>query len=411
MEISTKQIGPYLELKISGRLDAYWSDHLSTSIETAMRQGSHLLQLNLADVPYLSSAGIRVLLKYFKQLKEIKGRLSITHPSESALSILELAGLTDLLVDTGASAPPLPVPVPEPVRIDQETTVYYVHEEAPGSVLKGRMIGVPEKINTASFTAADSHSETFPDGTFGLGMGAIGPNFEECRNLFGEFLAAAGVAAYLPSGSNNVPDYVVSEGLLVPQLELLYGISWHGRFSHLIRFEAKSDFPGVTKLSEIVEQALQSTRASTAGFVILAESAGLVGASLKQSPVEGSGTSDPLGFPEIRDWVSFSAERCFDRNLCVIVGIASRSAEGPFKPMLRPLGKSVQAVGHFHAAVFPYHPLQRGQIELFKSLTGLFGVETIQGLIHLLADDREIEGIGESEFLRGACWVGALEPA
>ena len=31
------------------------------------------------------------------------------------------------------------------------------------------------------------------------------------------------------------------------------------------------------------------------------------------------------------------------------------------------------------------------------------------GLLHLLHDDREIAGVGESEFTRGACWVAPLD--
>ena len=38
----------------------------------------------------------------------------------------------------------------------------------------------------------------------------------------------------------------------------------------------------------------------------------------------------------------------------------------------------------------------------------LFEAGGLQGVLHLLADEREIAGAGESEFLRGACWVGPV---
>ena len=34
--------------------------------------------------------------------------------------------------------------------------------------------------------------------------------------------------------------------------------------------------------------------------------------------------------------------------------------------------------------------------------------EDLQAVLHLLHDDREITGGGESEFVRGACWVGPI---
>src|SRR4051794_23296944 len=98
MEVAKKQIGSTVELKLTGRLDAYWSDHLGSAIDESIRQGSHNLVLNMANMAYLSSAGIRVLVKYFKQLRQIKGSLGISSPSEGALAILELAGLSSLVV-------------------------------------------------------------------------------------------------------------------------------------------------------------------------------------------------------------------------------------------------------------------------------------------------------------------------
>jgi hypothetical protein len=38
----------------------------------------------------------------------------------------------------------------------------------------------------------------------------------------------------------------------------------------------------------------------------------------------------------------------------------------------------------------------------------LFEGGGLQGVLHLLRDDREIAGAGESEFLRGACWVAPI---
>ena len=44
-----------------------------------------------------------------------------------------------------------------------------------------------------------------------------------------------------------------------------------------------------------------------------------------------------------------------------------------------------------------------------RSVASLFETDTLQGVLHLLHDDREISGGGESEFVAGACWLGPLE--
>jgi hypothetical protein len=76
--------------------------------------------------------------------------------------------------------------------------------------------------------------------------------------------------------------------------------------------------------------------------------------------------------------------------------------------MLRPLGKGPDLKGHFHAAAFSYRPVKKGRLELKPMVATLFEAETLQGVLHLLGDDREIEGCGESEFVRGACWIGPI---
>jgi hypothetical protein len=52
--------------------------------------------------------------------------------------------------------------------------------------------------------------------------------------------------------------------------------------------------------------------------------------------------------------------------------------------------------------------LQRGLIDLRKTVRSLFEGETLLGLMHLIGDDRESTGVSESEFARGACWVAPL---
>ena len=76
--------------------------------------------------------------------------------------------------------------------------------------------------------------------------------------------------------------------------------------------------------------------------------------------------------------------------------------------MIRPLGKDSQIGGHFHAAAFSYRPLKRGETNLKATATSLFETEALQGVLHLLNDEREISGAGQSEFLRGACWIGPI---
>ena len=76
--------------------------------------------------------------------------------------------------------------------------------------------------------------------------------------------------------------------------------------------------------------------------------------------------------------------------------------------MLRPLSKKSALTGHFHAAAFPYRPLKKGRIDLTTTVNTLLEGESVQGMLHLLTDEREASGAGESEFVRGAVWAGPI---
>jgi hypothetical protein len=132
-----------------------------------------------------------------------------------------------------------------------------------------------------------------------------------------------------------------------------------------------------------------------------------MGASLKQSPA-GAASAGVFAYPEIRHWISFSPERCFIHNAALIAGIATVQAPDSLRPFVRPLARRTKLAGHFHAATFGYRPLQKGRVEMAPAVRGLFDAGGLQGVLHLLADDREIAGGGESELLRGACWVAPV---
>ncbi len=183
----------------------------ASNIDDAIRAGSHHIELNFAQVDYLSSAGLRLLLKYYKQLKAVQGRLAITHPSGGAYAILQMAGFGEMMV----SAPPPVGPAPakaEPIRVEKSGTIFQVFNQSPGAQLQCSLIGQPEKFFNGGFQAADCVSVALPSGTFGLGLGAFGSGFDDCRERFGEFVAVAGTAATLPTDGSSVPDFLVTDG-------------------------------------------------------------------------------------------------------------------------------------------------------------------------------------------------------
>ena len=404
MEISRTERPEALELRLRGRLDANWADHVGKAIDDAVRAGSHRIELNLSQVDYLSSAGLRVLFKFYKALETVGGSLTITEPSAFVYKILKLAGFERMM----AAAPTAPALAKGELHcVEKSGAVFHIFDQSPGAYLECSLIGDPEKLFDGRFQEVDCTSVSLPPGTFGLGLGAFGGGFQDCRERFGEFLAVAGTAIALPTDGSNVPDFVVTEHLLVPELRVLYAVMGKGQFAKMFRFDAKPEPPRVINLGSLVDAAMEISDARAAGMVLLAETAGVVGAALRRSP-GGADARAPLEFPRIRDWLSFTTERTQERHLALIAGIAVREPSVQVARFVRRLSPNSRLHGHFHAALFPYRPVQRGELLLETAIAGLMAADSAQTLLHLLTDDREFEGLGQSELMRGACWVGPI---
>ena len=310
------------------------------------------------------------------------------------------------MLTPGPLPPPRRPPLPS-LRLETHGALVDVFSRTPEAKLKCRLLGDPDSLRGSRFRQEQCRTLQFPESAFGLGLGALGDSFEECRGRFGEFIAVGGTVAYLPTDGTNVPDFLVAAGTSLPDVQVCYGLSCQGQFAKMARFEAKNEAGAVT-LTQLAEVALEIAGAERVGLVMVAESAGLIGAALRRPPTVDAPKDAPFVFPQVREWLSFTAEPAHSRSLALVVGVAARGDAGALAPMLRPLGAGAPLLGHFHAAAFSYRPLQKGEIELKKTVKSLFETQALQGLLHLLSDDRAIAGAGQSEFVRGACWLAPL---
>lgn len=408
MQITRTTVGHALLLAISGRLDGYWAADLGTALADAVRDGHHHLRVDLSEVTFLSSAGIGALLKAFKQLRRIDGSLAIVHPSPAVRIVLDMSGLgTLMLEDSGAAAPPVAVTPAARHRVDQGDVVFDVVDLSRAAGLRCEAVGSTAPLATAGVTEADCVSLGGRTPAFALGIGAFGEGFADCRSRFGELLSVAGATACQPADGTNVADYLLSAGPLPGDVQLLSGLACEGGFTRQAHFEAASA-AGVVALAPLLEGLADVGGADTMGVVLVGETAGLVGAALRRSPALPVEDADFFAHPGIRARLLFTAERAFRRTTTVVAGVVQRGGGEDVMPGLRPLGAGGLR-GHLHAAAFPFRPLRRGAIELRETVTALFEHEPLLGVLHLLCDDRGAGGAGQSEFIRGACWLAPLQ--
>jgi anti-sigma B factor antagonist len=401
VEIITRADGDVLELEIQGRLDAYWAGHLTSCLEDVIRGGHHRIRLELSKVAYISSAGIGVLVQYYKQLHGLQGALLISNPSRPVQKVLELTRLRDLL---GGGEPSIASEPDE--KVETGSAAYTLSRLTRHPSMACAVVGEPGRIAGCRFTCEDFRRLRCTPGTVALGIGAFGEEYDVCRDRFGEFFVVAGAAAHMPTDGTNVPDYMLPAENFVPELAMLYGLVCEGNFAVHARFDTNAERPAVD-LSALARDCLDLADGNAAVLVIVAESAGLLGTALRRSPAHGPRDGAPFSYPEIREWLSFSPERLFTRSVALVVGVVTRETGGPLGPVVRPLAVPGLA-GHFHAGAFSYRPLKKAQTVLPDSVRALFEGEVLEGVLHLLTDDRGNAPRAESRLLRGACWISPL---
>ena len=447
LEITTAAHEQGMLVRCIGRLDANHTAYLNDVIDQLVREGHYQIQLDFSALEYLSSAGIRLLISQYKTLQTVNGRFSLCAVSEPVTQILTMVGMADILIQCEET--PVEATVPE----DRSSSLSLEGYRFSVSPLEGKGVDVvcfgrPEVMVAREANDAVSGSEAAVGGSEGavggfgptdarvlaageqhyaLGLGAIGDQFEACKDRFGEFLMVDGQVAYLPADGSKRPDYMVNSGQLIASLTALYGLSCTGDFPALVHFSAEKGVgaagsdgaagsggaagktvPGAASLGvgPMLEGIYQLLGYETFLLISIAEISGLVGVSLNQSPV---GHPDLFAYPGVKETVNVTTEPECGGMLGVTVGLCSRKPDEGLSHFLRPVSPGAAVEAHLHTAVFPYTPLKKAGLDLHETLHTLFEAGTLSNLFHLVNDARDIVGLGESQFVQGFCWVAPLK--
>ena len=84
-----------LTLKISGRLDTTTAPDLEKEIGDSL-EGVEELVMDMEGLEYISSAGLRVILKAQKQMNS-QGSMKLVNVNDSVLEVFDITGFIDIL--------------------------------------------------------------------------------------------------------------------------------------------------------------------------------------------------------------------------------------------------------------------------------------------------------------------------
>ena len=97
MEILKRKEKDALVISLKGRLDAVTSPVFEKDLTDLMAGGERFLVLDLEDLDYISSAGLRSILLVVKRLKEKQGKLLLASLKSVVREVFEISGFSTII--------------------------------------------------------------------------------------------------------------------------------------------------------------------------------------------------------------------------------------------------------------------------------------------------------------------------
>lgn len=97
MQIKTNISNQKLVFSLSGRLDTITSPQLEEEINRCSFDEIETVILNIKELEYISSAGLRVVLKLHKKMTAQGGHLKLINVNDMVNEIFDMTGMSDFL--------------------------------------------------------------------------------------------------------------------------------------------------------------------------------------------------------------------------------------------------------------------------------------------------------------------------
>jgi anti-anti-sigma factor len=96
MEIETTSYKRCSVVTVSGRVDSNTAPAFEQALKGVIEGGQRNVILELSEVEFMSSAGLRGMVSSLKACKSRGGDLAVANPSKRVVEVMQLAGLTSL---------------------------------------------------------------------------------------------------------------------------------------------------------------------------------------------------------------------------------------------------------------------------------------------------------------------------
>lgn len=92
-EVNVSHMHEVAVVEARGRIDSSTAAAFGEALTRAVDAGGARVVLDLSEVDYMSSAGLREIVTAFKKARSLRGDIRLAEPAPRVLEVLELSGL------------------------------------------------------------------------------------------------------------------------------------------------------------------------------------------------------------------------------------------------------------------------------------------------------------------------------
>jgi len=96
MKIETQKNGPVMIVSVSGRLDTHTVTQFDQALAPLTAAEKHLV-IDLVDLEYISSAGLRSILIAAKKVKDNQGRFALASLTQMVKDVFDMSGFSTII--------------------------------------------------------------------------------------------------------------------------------------------------------------------------------------------------------------------------------------------------------------------------------------------------------------------------
>ncbi|ACS81247.1 STAS domain-containing protein [Maridesulfovibrio salexigens] len=254
MEITVQRHGDTVVVGMSGRIDAFGAGELERTLKDILADEElACMAFDMTDVRYLSSAGIRSIVRTMKILHRRNGALAICALCSYCRNVLDTAGMISSLniFATRSEA----MTFLQSVQWERQALDNWESMETADSPIgKFRFVpgeNSPSELKVIGSIADVFHSRVdetrifsrgFSQTEYSIGVGGLGDVPDDYMKVLGSMITIGGTMAWLPTDGHDLADFLVPRndtGSVM--IRTPFNLTLSGGFNEYIMFESTEE--------------------------------------------------------------------------------------------------------------------------------------------------------------------------